>query len=79
MISFGGGLLLVAGAVYLLFFSERTWLKIICGAYIAVVLLSSIEAVFRSGEPMKMLIVPGLIVILVLFAFSVRRKWKDWP
>jgi len=79
MISFGGGLLLVAGAVYLLFFSERTWLRIICGAYVAVVLLAGIVAAFRSAEPMESLIVPGLIVVLVLFASSVRSKWKDWP
>lgn len=79
MISFGGGLVLVVGAVYLLFFSERTWLKVICGAYIALVLVLSIVGAFRSEEPMKDLIVPGLILVLVLFASSIRSKWKDWP
>lgn len=70
---------LAVGAVYLLFFSERTWLRIICGAYVALVLVLSIVAAFGSAEPMKSLIVPGLIVGLVLFASSVRSKWKNWP
>ena len=72
-------MILVVGAVYLLFFSERTWLRIICGGYVGLVLLLSIVAAFRSAEPMKSLLVPGLIVILVLFASSIRSKWKDWP
>ena len=71
--------MLVVGAIYLLFFSERTWLRIICGAYVALVLLVSVVAAFRSAEPMKSLIVPLLIVVLALFASSVRSKWKDWP
>ena len=71
--------MLVAVAVYVLFFSERTWLKVICGAYVALVLLLSIVEAFRSAEPGKSLIVAGLIVVLVLFASSIHSKWKNWP
>jgi hypothetical protein len=79
MISFGGGLVLLAGAVYLLFFSERTWLRVICGAYVGLVLVLSIVAAFRSAEVLKGLVVPGLIALLLLFASSIRRSWKNWP
>ena len=79
MISLGGGLLLVVGGVYLLFFSERTWLKVVCGIYVGLVLLLNIVAAFRSAEPMQGLIVPGLIVVLLAFASSIRGKWKNWP
>jgi hypothetical protein len=79
MISFGGGLVLVAGAVYLLFFFERTWVRVICGAYVGLVLLLSTMAAFRSAEVLNGLAVPGLIALLLLFASSIRRSWKNWP
>jgi len=71
--------MLVAGAVYLLFFSQRTWLRVICGAYVGLVLILSIVAAFRSAEVLMGLVVPGLIVLLLLFASSIRRNWKNWP
>ncbi|SPE59413.1 membrane hypothetical protein [Verrucomicrobia bacterium] len=79
MISVCGELVLIVGAVYLLFFSERTWLRILCGGYVGVVLLISIVAAFHSAAPMKDLIVPGFIVALALFASNIRSKWKNWP
>lgn len=36
-------------------------------------------AAFQSAEPFVHLVVPGLIVLLLVFAYNIRTKWKDWP
>jgi hypothetical protein len=79
MLSVGAGLGLLVLAIYCLFLTEGGWLKIVSGLYIAFFFVVSIIAAFRSTEPGLHLIVPGLIALLMVFAYSIRSKPKDWP
>ena len=79
MISFGAGLVLLALAIYCVFFTESAWLKIIGGAYIVFFFVLSIVAAFQSTEPFLHLVLPGLFALLILFAYSINNKWKGWP
>jgi hypothetical protein len=79
MISFGGGFVLLALAIYCVFFTESGWLKIICGSYIAFFFVVSIIAAFQTTEPLLHLAIPGLFALLILFAYCINDKWKGWP
>ena len=79
MLSVGAGLGLLVLAIYCLFLTEATWLRIISGLYITFFFVVSIIAAFQSTEPGLHLIVPGLIAFLMVFAYSIRSKPKDWP
>ncbi len=36
-------------------------------------------AACQSTEPFMHLLIPGLISLLMVFAYSIRNIWKDWP
>ena len=66
-------------AIYFLVFAESGWLRILGGLYAGLFFVVSIVAACQSTEPLLHLIFPGLIVLLMVFACSIRAKWKDWP
>jgi len=66
-------------AVYFLFLTESGWLRIIGGLYLGLFFVLSIIAAFQSSEPLLHLFVPGLIAVLMVFANSIRKNWKNWP
>ena len=79
MTALGGALWLVVLAVYFVFFTESTWLKVIGGAYIIFFFVVSIVAAFQTTEILLHLVFPGLAALLVLFGYSINSKWKNWP
>ncbi len=79
MFSVGAGFVLLALAIYFLFLTESGWLRIMGGLYVGFFFVVSVITAFRSTEPLMHLIVPGLIGFLMLFAYSIRTKRKDWP
>jgi hypothetical protein len=79
MFSVGAGFGLLALAIYFLFLTESGWLRIIGGLYVSFFFVVSVIAAFQSTEPLMHLIVPGIIALLMVYANSIRAKWKDWP
>jgi hypothetical protein len=79
MFSVGAGFGLLVLAIYFVFLTETGWLKIIGAAYIIFFFVVSIVDVFQSEEPLLHLVIPGLFALLILFAYSIRNKWKGWP
>jgi hypothetical protein len=79
MFSVGTGFGLLVLAIYFLFLTESGWLRIIGGLYVGFFFVVSIIAAFRSTEPLMRLVVPGLIGLLMVFAYRIRTIWKDWP
>jgi hypothetical protein len=79
MFSVGAGFGLLVLAIYFLFLTESGRLRIIGGLYVSFFFVVSIIAAFQSTEPLIHLIVPGFIALLMVFANSIRTKWKDWP
>ena len=79
MFSVGAGFGLLVLAIYFVFLTENRWLRIVGGLYIGLFFVLSIVAAFRSTEPALHLIIPGLMAFLMLFAYNLRSKWKDWP
>jgi hypothetical protein len=74
-----GPSVLLALAIFFLFFTESGWLRIICGLYIGIFFVVSVIAAFQSTEPLQHLVFPGLFALLMYFAYSIRSKWKNWP
>ena len=66
-------------AIYVVFLTEARWLRIIGGLYLGLFFVLSIIDAVRSPEPGLHLIVPGLMAVLMFFAYCLRNKWKDWP
>ncbi len=66
-------------AIYFLFLTESGWLRIVGGAYIIFFFVASVISAFRSTEPLLRLVFPALIALLMVFAYSIRAKWKNWP
>jgi len=79
MFSVGAGFGLLVLAIYFVFLTESGWLKIIGGVYIAFFFVLSIVAAFQTEEPLLHLAVPGLFALLMVFAYSIRGMWKNWP
>jgi hypothetical protein len=79
MISGYGSLVLLVLAIYALFMTDGGWPRVIGGLYIGCFFVVSIIAAWQSPEPLLHLVVPGLFVILMVFAYSIGNKWKDWP
>jgi len=79
MFSAGAGFGLLVLAVYFLFLTESGWLRIIGGLYVAFFFVVSIIAACQSTEPFMHLIIPGLIALLMVFAYNIRNIWKNWP
>ena len=75
----GLGLALPLLAIYFLFFTESGWLRTVGGVYLGFFFVASVIYAFQSTEPLPHLITTGLIALLVYFAYSISRKWKDWP
>ena len=69
---------MVVLAIYFLFFTESGWLRIIGGLYVGLVFVVSVIAAFQSDEPLLHLFVPVLIAVLMVFANSIRKNWKNW-
>ena len=78
MIAFGATGLLVL-AVYFLFLTESGWLRIIGGLYLGFFFVIAVIDALQSTEPLQHLFVPGLIGVLMYFAYTIRSKWKNWP
>ncbi len=76
---FSATTVLLVSAIFLLFFTESGWLRIICGLYIGIFFVVSVIAAFQSTEPLQQLVFPGLFALLMYFAYSIRSKWKNWP
>jgi len=79
MISVGAGLGLLVLASYCVFLTESGWLRIIGGLYIGLFFVLSVIAAFQSTEPALHLVIPGMMAFLMLFAYSLRSRWKGWP
>lgn len=68
MFSVGAGFGLLVLAIYLVFFTETGWFRIIGGLYIGLFFVLSIVAAFKSTEPALHLIVPCMMALLMFFA-----------
>jgi hypothetical protein len=79
MISYGAGFGLLVVAIYFLFLTESRWPRIISGLYVGLFFLVAVVDACQSAEPLLYLLVPGLFAVLMVFAYSIRAKWKDWP
>jgi hypothetical protein len=79
MLSAGAGFGLLVLAIYLVFLTENGWLRMMGGLYLGFFFLLSFVAAIRSTEPALHLAIPGFTALLMLFAQSIRSKWKNWP
>ena len=70
---------MVVLAIYCVFLTDSGWLKIVCGLYLVLFFVLLIISAFQSTEPEFYLSVTVLLALVVLFAYNLRKKWKDWP
>jgi len=64
----GGGIFLGLAAVWFLFLSEQTWVKVVCALYLLSLLTAGVVGIFQGDEPGKWLLVFGLIAAFGVWA-----------
>jgi hypothetical protein len=78
MISIGGGLGLLVLALVAAIFSEKLWLRILCGVYVGIYVLVNSAAVIFDDAPAEYLMFPLLLAGLALYLSGVHKTFAKW-
>ena len=74
--SFGGGLMVLV--IIVAFLSDRRWVRMACGAYVAFYFAVSIGMVVFGNVPGYTLLLPSIIGVFALVVMSARDSVKNW-
>lgn len=75
----GTGIFIAIAAIWFLFLSERAWVKILCSAYLLLLLVLCVIDISQGADFKIWLLTFGAIVVVGLMAESVHRRWGNWP
>jgi hypothetical protein len=70
------GLMVVA--IVALFFCERTWLRIVCAAYLGLYALFVVHLLASGQVTLKYLAIPGTLALFALFVAGVKKTYGKW-
>lgn len=69
---------LMAVAIVVLFFAERTWLRVACAAYLGLYVAFVVHLLASGQVTLKYLAIPGTLALFALFVAGVKKSYGQW-
>jgi hypothetical protein len=68
----------MALAIVGVIFSERTWLRVLCGAYLGLYAVAVVYLLASGTVTLKYLGIPGMLALFALFVAGVKKSYGKW-